>query len=77
VGAEIARGKIPGQTGDDAGTAAGMVSIAMGKGGAYELNYSSDIDLICLFDETRFDVNDFHDARSAFVRVTRKMAVLL
>ena len=77
VGAEIARGKIPGQTGDDAGTAAGMVSIAMGKGGAYELNYSSDVDLICLFDETRFDVNDFHDARSAFVRVTRKMAVLL
>ena len=50
---------------------------AMGKGGAYELNYSSDVDLICLFDETRFDVNNFHDARSAFVRVTRKMAVLL
>ncbi|MDE0969618.1 MAG: glutamine-synthetase adenylyltransferase [Octadecabacter sp.] len=77
VGAEIARGKVPGQVEDDAETAAGMVSIAMGKGGAYELNYSSDIDLICLFDETRFDPNDFYDARSAFVRVTRKMAALL
>ena len=77
VGAEIARGKVPGQVADDAETAAGMVSIAMGKGGAYELNYSSDIDLICLFDETRFDPDDFHDARSAFVRVTRKMAALL
>lgn len=77
VGAEIARGKVPGQTMDDAQTAAGMVSIAMGKGGAYELNYSSDIDLICLFDETRFDADDFHDARSAFVRVARKMSALL
>lgn len=77
VAAEIARGKLPGQSPDDAETAAGMVSIAMGKGGAFELNYSSDIDLICLFDETRFAPDDFHDARSAFVRVTRKMAALL
>ena len=77
VGAEIARGKVPGQVEADAETAAGMCSIAMGKGGAYELNYSSDIDLICLFDETRFDPDDFHDARAAFVRVTRKMAALL
>lgn len=77
VASEIARGKLPGQTEGDAETAAGMVSINMGKGGAYELNYSSDIDLICLFDETRFDPDDFHDARSAFVRVTRKMSGLL
>ncbi|MCF2903590.1 glutamine-synthetase adenylyltransferase [Octadecabacter sp. CECT 8868] len=77
VAAEIARGKLPGQGEDDADTAAGMVSIAMGKGGAFELNYSSDIDLICLFDETRFDPDDFHDARSAFVRVTRKMSAML
>ena len=77
VSAEIARGKLPGQSAQDSDTVAGMVSIAMGKGGAYELNYSSDIDLICLFDETRFDADDFHDARSAFVRVTRKMAALL
>ena len=77
VGAEIARGRIPGQVEDDAEAAAGMVSIAMGKGGAYELNYSSDIDLICLFDEARFEPDDFHDARTAFVRVTRKMSAML
>ena len=77
VGAEIARAKLPGQTEDDVQTAGGMVSIAMGKGGAYELNYSSDIDLICLFDERRFDPDDFHDARQSFVRVTRKMAAML
>ncbi|MEL6960949.1 MAG: glutamine-synthetase adenylyltransferase, partial [Pseudomonadota bacterium] len=77
VAAEIARGKLPGLKEEDAETAGGMVSLAMGKGGAFELNYSSDIDLICLFDETRFDPDDFHDARAAFVRVTRKMAALL
>jgi glutamate-ammonia-ligase adenylyltransferase len=77
VADEIRRGKLPGATPDDAATGAGMVVLAMGKMGAHELNYSSDIDLICLFDETRFDRDDFHDARAVFIRVTRKMAALL
>ncbi|SLN19181.1 [protein-PII] uridylyltransferase family protein [Pseudooctadecabacter jejudonensis] len=77
VEAEIARGKLPGLTLGDAATAGGMVSLSMGKGGAGELNYSSDIDLICLFDETRFDPDAYHDARASFVRVTRKMASIL
>ena len=77
VSVEIARGKLPGLTADDAATAGGMVALAMGKGGAFELNYSSDIDLICLFDETRFDPTDIPDARAAFVRVTRRMTALL
>ncbi len=77
VAEEIRRGKLPGMTPDDAGTGAGMVVLAMGKMGARELNYSSDIDLICLFDETRFDPDDYHDARAAFIRVTRKLCALL
>ena len=77
VSAEIARGKLPGLTADDAATAGGMVALAMGKMGAAELNYSSDIDLICLFDETRFDAGDIAQARAAFVRVTRRMTALL
>lgn len=77
VGAEIRRGKLPGKTEDDLGTAGGMVALAMGKMGAGELNYSSDIDLICLFDETRFDEGDYHEARASFVRATRKMAAML
>ena len=52
---EIRRGKLPGATPEDAETAGGMVALAMGKMGAGELNYSSDIDLICLFDETRYE----------------------
>jgi len=77
VADEIRRGKLPGQKEEDAETAGGMAALAMGKMGAGELNYSSDIDLICLFDETRFDPDDYHDARAAFIRVTRKMTALL
>jgi len=77
IAAEIARGKLPGMTQDNIADAGGMTVLAMGKMGAFELNYSSDIDLICLFDETRFDPDDFHDARASFVRATRRMAAML
>ncbi|MFN3208550.1 MAG: bifunctional [glutamine synthetase] adenylyltransferase/[glutamine synthetase]-adenylyl-L-tyrosine phosphorylase [Roseovarius sp.] len=74
---ELKRGKIPGHGEEALQDAAGMVVLAMGKMGAHELNYSSDIDLICLFDETRFDADDYHDARAGFVRATRRMAATL
>ncbi len=74
---EIRRKKLPGVAPEDAATGAGMVVLAMGKMGARELNYSSDIDLICLFDETRFSADDYHEARAAFIRVTRKLCALL
>ena len=77
VADEIRRGKLPGKGPEDAGRAGGMVALAMGKMGAHELNYSSDIDLICLFDETQFDPDDRMDARAAFIRVTRKMSALI
>ncbi|MEM9845335.1 MAG: glutamine-synthetase adenylyltransferase, partial [Pseudomonadota bacterium] len=74
---EIHRGKIPTMHEDDALDGAGMVVLAMGKLGAGELNYSSDIDLICLFDETRFAQEDLGDARAGFVRATRGMCATL
>lgn len=74
---EISRGKLPGATTDDLADAGGMTVLAMGKMGAHELNYSSDIDLICLFDETRFEPDDFFDARASFVRATRRAMGLL
>ena len=76
VAEEIRRGKLPGATADDAETAGGMVVLAMGKMGAFELNYSSDIDLICLFDQDRYG-DEAAEARAAFIRVTRKMTALL
>jgi glutamate-ammonia-ligase adenylyltransferase len=77
VADEIRRGRIPGATPDDASTAAGMVALAMGKMGAGELNYSSDIDLILLFDDSRFDADDVAEARASFVKVGRRLAALL
>lgn len=77
VGAEIACGKLPGCTPDDAQDAAGMVALAMGKMGAGELNYSSDIDLIMLFDETRHDPENYAQVRASFIRVTQRMVKLL
>jgi glutamate-ammonia-ligase adenylyltransferase len=77
VADEIRRRKLPGKTEEDAATGAGMVVLAMGKMGARELNYSSDIDLICLFDEDAFAPDDYHDARACFIRVARKMCGLL
>ena len=77
VGAEIRRKKLPEIIEDDLERAGGMVALAMGKMGAGELNYSSDIDLICLFDVTRFSPDAYHDARSSFIRATRRMAAML
>jgi [glutamine synthetase] adenylyltransferase / [glutamine synthetase]-adenylyl-L-tyrosine phosphorylase len=73
----VSRGKLPGMTEDDLSTACGMVALAMGKMGAGELNYSSDIDLICLFDETRYGDEAYLDARAVLIRATRRMAATL
>ncbi len=71
------RGKLPmfGET--DIADAAGITALAMGKMGAFELNYSSDIDLICLFDETRMDPDDYQYARPEFIKIVRNMAKML
>ncbi|MDM7930835.1 glutamine-synthetase adenylyltransferase [Tabrizicola sp.] len=76
VGDEIRRGKLPGAVPEDAASAGGMVALAMGKMGAGELNYSSDIDLICLFDDQRYP-GEAQEARAAFIRVARKMTSIL
>ena len=73
----LARGKVPGQGPDDLAQAAGMVPLAMGKMGAGELNYSSDIDLIVLFDDARFSGSDVAEARAVFIKATRAMAATL
>lgn len=74
---DLSRGKLPGQGIEDLPTAAGLVVLAMGKMGAGELNYSSDIDLICLFDDTRFGADDLPEARAVFVKAVRRAMALL
>lgn len=73
VEAEAKRGKLPA----DPKEAAGMFVLAMGKMGAYELNYSSDIDLIVLFDETRHAPEDWGILRPVFIRITKRLIKLL
>ncbi len=73
VEAEAARGKLAA----DPAEAAGMFALAMGKMGAYELNYSSDIDLIILFDETRHPPENWGELRAAFIRITKRLIKLL
>ncbi|MEM6488070.1 MAG: bifunctional [glutamine synthetase] adenylyltransferase/[glutamine synthetase]-adenylyl-L-tyrosine phosphorylase [Pseudomonadota bacterium] len=74
LSAEIARGRLPGIA-DPADT--GLVILGMGKLGAGELNYSSDIDLICLFDQERYAPADEADARSGLIRATRALVEVL
>ena len=71
---ETRRGRLPDHSASAAG---GMVALAMGKMGAFELNYSSDIDLICLFDEAAYDPDDVMTARASLVKATRRLCALL
>ncbi|MDP5307714.1 glutamine-synthetase adenylyltransferase [Paracoccus spongiarum] len=73
VAHEARRGKLPATTAD----AGGLFALAMGKGGARELNYSSDIDLIVFYDEDAYAEADQHEARAALIRATKKMAATL
>lgn len=54
---------------------AGLIILAMGKGGARELNYSSDIDLILLFDDERFE--DLDEVRPRFTKIAQRAVKLL
>jgi glutamate-ammonia-ligase adenylyltransferase len=74
---ELSRGNIPGLEIDHSPEKTGMFVLAMGKMGAHELNYSSDIDLICFFDETQFLEEEYFDARKGFIRATRLMSSIL
>ncbi len=51
----------------------GWIVLAMGKYGAHELNYSSDIDLIVFFDEAVAPVTEPGDALAVFVDLTRDL----
>ena len=55
----------------------GYVVLAMGKHGAGELNYSSDIDLIVLYDPEIAPLNDGVEPSTFFVKFTRDLVALL
>jgi len=55
----------------------GLVVLAMGKYGAFELNYSSDIDLIVFYDPRRFPFRKRDDMRGAAVDLVKGLVKLL
>lgn len=51
----------------------GLTVLALGKLGGGELNYSSDLDIILLFDETIADYRGRRTASDCFVKLTREL----
>ncbi len=54
----------------------GLIVLAMGKYGAFELNYSSDVDLITFYDPRRFPFRKKDDARGAAVDIVKGLVQL-
>ena len=55
----------------------GFIIVAMGKLGAHELNYSSDIDLIVLYDTDRIKTTSPDRLQNNLVRLTRNLVKLM
>jgi glutamate-ammonia-ligase adenylyltransferase len=55
----------------------GLIVLAMGKHGARELNFSSDIDLIVFYEREKARLRDGLDPGQFFIRLTRDLVKLL
>jgi [glutamine synthetase] adenylyltransferase / [glutamine synthetase]-adenylyl-L-tyrosine phosphorylase len=58
-------------------TGSGYIVLAMGKMGAFELNYSSDVDLMVFFDPEAVAPAPAVDPAPLFVRLTRELVKLI
>ncbi|SHG81708.1 bifunctional [glutamine synthetase] adenylyltransferase/[glutamine synthetase]-adenylyl-L-tyrosine phosphorylase [Bradyrhizobium erythrophlei] len=74
---EAARGRLSPPNPDRPEDDSGLVVLAMGKMGAGELNYSSDIDIIVFFDSTAPTVVPDIEPQPFFVRVTQALSKML
>ena len=62
---------------ENPGKGSGWVILGMGKLGAHELNFSSDIDLVVFYDPTAPAIVDSMDAADLFVRLARRLVRIL
>jgi glutamate-ammonia-ligase adenylyltransferase len=74
---EVARGRMTAEDSDRPELGSGLIVLAMGKMGAGELNYSSDIDLIVFFDPAATSLAEDIEPQPFFVRVTQSLSRLL
>lgn len=73
---ELKRGKLP-LDAEDPAASSGFIVLAMGKMGARELNYSSDIDLILFFDGERYGEEHYAEAKDRFNRMAKDLVRIL
>jgi [glutamine synthetase] adenylyltransferase / [glutamine synthetase]-adenylyl-L-tyrosine phosphorylase len=74
---EVARGRMNPADPDRPEAGSGLIVLAMGKMGAGELNYSSDIDLIVFYDPAATSLAEDIEPQPFFVRLTQALARLL
>lgn len=74
---EAARGRLSPPSLDTPEDNSGLIVLAMGKMGAGELNYSSDIDLIVFFDSAAPTLAPDIEPQPFFVRITQALARML
>ncbi|WP_136659180.1 bifunctional [glutamine synthetase] adenylyltransferase/[glutamine synthetase]-adenylyl-L-tyrosine phosphorylase [Nitratireductor sp. XY-223] len=70
-------GKLVLKDADNPSRGSGLAVIGMGKLGSSELNYSSDIDLVVIYDPQAAIVNDRNEATDVFSRLVRRLIHIL
>ena len=73
----VTRGSIGLASIDEPERDSGLIVLGVGKLGGCELNYSSDIDLILLYDPTRARISTRDGIQSLFVRMARDLGRIL
>ncbi len=75
--AEVERGGLTAVGGGPNGPVPGFFCIAMGKHGAFELNYSSDIDICVFYEPDAMPVGEGEEAQVVAVRLAKAIVRLL
>ncbi len=77
LAAAAASGEIALDPSDDIAAESGLIILGMGKLGGRELNYSSDIDLIVLFDREKVRYTGRQSVQQCFARLARELVRIL
>lgn len=67
------RGKLKLKDVSNPSEGSGLIVLGMGKIGADELNYSSDIDIVVFFDRAPDIISEHEDATDIFAKITRRL----
>ncbi|MDX5359835.1 MAG: bifunctional [glutamine synthetase] adenylyltransferase/[glutamine synthetase]-adenylyl-L-tyrosine phosphorylase, partial [Alphaproteobacteria bacterium] len=73
----VRRGKLPERPEPVTAETCGLIVLGMGKLGAGELNYSSDIDLVLFLDPERWPADAVGEAKAAMIRLSQSLVKML